>query len=117
RRDKDALAICAALLGKDALAPDEGRAPLHDTLDENSHKHAYGVSSDLKYAARKAVELLGNEWVHYQRTVRKRALYGDRVSRELTEECLIYLYRLLFLFYAEARASELRSLPMNSEEY
>src|SRR5690606_31331635 len=36
---------------------------------------------------------------------------------ELTEECLIYLYRLLFLFYAEARAEEFRSLPMNSEEY
>lgn len=116
RKDKNALAITAALLGKGALAPDDG-APLHDTLDENSHKHAYGVSSDLKYAARKAVELLGNEWVHYQRTIGKQALYGEHVSRELTEECLIYLYRLLFLFYAEARAAELRSLPMNSEEY
>ena len=116
RKDKNALAITAALLGKGALAPDDG-APLHDTLDENSHKHAYGVSSDLKYAARKAVELLGNEWVHYQRTTGKQALYGEHVSRELTEECLIYLYRLLFLFYAEARAAELRSLPMNSEEY
>ncbi len=116
RKDKNALAITAALLGKGALAPDDG-APLHDTLDENSHKHAYGVSSDLKYAARKAVELLGNEWVHYQRTTGKQALYGEHVSRELTEERLIYLYRLLFLFYAEARAAELRSLPMNSEEY
>ena len=78
RKDKNALAITAALLGKGALAPDDG-APLHDTLDENSHKHAYGVSSDLKYAARKAVELLGNEWVHYQRTTGKQALYGEHV--------------------------------------
>ena len=116
RKDSQALAITAALLSRDALAPDDG-APIHDTLDESSHKHAHGVSSDLKYAARKAVELLGNEYVHYQRTVRKRAMHGEREARELTEECLVYLYRLLFLFYAEARAAELRSLPMNSEEY
>ncbi len=116
RRDPKALEATAALLCKDALAPDDG-TPLHDTLDENSHKHAYGVSSDLKYAARRAVELLGNEWVHYQRTVGKKRLYGDRVARELTEECLVYLYRLLFLFYAEARATELGRIPMNSEEY
>jgi len=116
RKDSQALAITAALLSKDALAPDDG-SPIHDTLDENSHKHAYGVSSDLKFAARKAVELLGNEYVWYERNVAKKAMHGERAAEELTEECLIYLYRLLFLFYAEARAAELQSLPMNSEEY
>lgn len=116
RKDRDALEITAALLCKDALAPSEG-APLHDSLDENSHKHAYGVSTDLKYAARRAVELIGNEYVHYQRTVRKKRMHGEDEARALTEECLIYLYRLLFLFYAEARATELRALPMQSPEY
>ena len=57
------------------------------------------------------------EYVHYQRTVGKKALYTDRAAAELTAECLTYLYRLLFLFYAEARAGELGSLPMNAEEY
>ena len=116
RRDSQALAITAALLCRDALAPGEG-TPIHDALDENSHKHAYGVSSDLKYAARKAVELIGNEYVWYTRETRKKKLYGEHEARELTEECLTYLYRLLFLFYAEARHAELRSLPMDSEEF
>ncbi|MFW6087784.1 MAG: hypothetical protein ACODAG_11310, partial [Myxococcota bacterium] len=117
RKDPTALAVAAALLAKDALAPDAG-APLHDTLDESSHKHAYGVSTDLKYAALESIELLGNEWVHYQRTVAKKAIHtSDRVADELTRECLFYLYRLLFLFYAEARAGELEGLPMQSEEY
>lgn len=116
RRDNTALSIAAALLSKQSLAPEAGN-PIHDTLDERSHKHAHGVSADLKYAAREAVELLGNEYVHYERTTGKKVLFTEQAARELTEECLIYLYRLLFLFYAEARASELKSLPMDSSEY
>lgn len=116
RKDPSALRITAALLCKKSLVPDGG-ALLHDRLDESSHRHAQGVSADLKFAAREAVELIANEWVHYQRTTAKKAMHGERVARELTEECLIYLYRLLVLFYVEARAGELGILPMKSEEY
>jgi len=116
RRDAQALRITCALLGRELLAPLAGR-PLPEALLESSHQHAVGVSADLKFAAREAVELLGNEVVHYVRTTSKKALYGDRAARELTDECLVYLFRLLFLFYAEARAGELQSLPMGAEEY
>ncbi|WP_437737335.1 N-6 DNA methylase [Sorangium sp. So ce1335] len=116
RRDAGALRLTAALLCRESLVPDGG-ALLHDSLDEKSHRHAQGVSADLKYAAREAVELIANEWVYYQRTVAKKAIHGERVARELTEECLVYLYRLLVLFYVEARAGELGVLPMNSPEY
>ncbi len=116
RKDSTALDITAALLSRATIAPSDG-TPVHDTLDERSHKHAHGVSKELKYAARDAVELLGNEYVHWERTTGKKALYTDQAARELTDECLTYLYRLLFLFYAEARADELGSLPMKSEEY
>lgn len=116
RKDPTALNIAAALLSRATLAPEDG-APVHDTLDERSHKHAHGVSSDLKHAAREAVELIGNEYVHWERSSGKQALYTENAARELTEECLIYLYRLLFLFYAEARAGEFHSLPMGSPEY
>lgn len=115
RKDPTALRITASLLGRELLAP-TGRS-LHDHLIEKSHHHAVGVSADLKYAAREAVELLGNELVHYVRTTTKRVLYGDRAARELTDECLVYLFRLLFLFYAEARAGELQGLPMGAPEY
>ena len=111
------LRATAALLSREALCPDEG-VPLHDTLDENSHKHAYGVSSDLKYGVRRAVELLANEYVWYQRNVGKQALFQDEaLARKLTSEALTYLYRLLFLFYAEARGGELDVVPMKAEAY
>jgi len=117
RKQPATLRATAALLAREALCPDEG-VPLHDTLDENSHKHAYGVSSDLKYGVRRAVERLANEYVWYQRTVAKQALFQDEaLARNLTRECLTYLYRLLFLFYAEARGGELDLVPMRSAAY
>lgn len=60
RKDSDTLKACAALLHKNSLAPGEGNSLL-ERLDENAHKHAFGVSEDLKYALREAIELLGNE--------------------------------------------------------
>ena len=117
RKQADALKATAALLSRDVLRPEDGTV-LHDTLDDNSHKHAFAVSADLKYGLRRAVELLANEYVHYQRTVAKQALFGDDdLARKLTVESLTYLYRLLFLFYAEARGDEVGVLPMKSDEY
>ncbi len=116
RRSPDALRLSAALLSRALLAP-TAEQPLHDKLLEKSHQHAVGVSASLKYAAREAVELLANEVVHYQRTTSKKRIYTDRAARELTDDCLVYLFRLLFLLYAEARAGELHGLPMRSEEY
>jgi type I restriction-modification system DNA methylase subunit len=117
RKQADALKATAALLSRDALCPEVGTV-LHDTLDDNSHKHAFAVSGDLKYGLRRAVELLANEYVWYQRIVAKQALFGDdELARKLTVESLTYLYRLLFLFYAEARGDEVGVLPMKSDEY
>ncbi|NLN92814.1 MAG: hypothetical protein GX130_05830 [Candidatus Hydrogenedens sp.] len=117
RRSRDTLRAAALLLSRDAINPDEA-LPLHDSLDENSHKHAFSVSSDLQYGIRRAVELLGNEYVWYQRNIGKKAVFSDEaLARALTEESLLYLYRLLFLFYAEARGGELDVAPMKSDEY
>lgn len=120
RRDAGALRATAALLHLDSLCPGQGR-PLVDELDENSHKHAFAVSEDLKYSAREAIELIGNEAVHYLRHVRHERVFGDQEGDgidegELTRECLRYLYRLLFLFYVEARP-ELEYVQMNSDVY
>ncbi|GAB6553529.1 hypothetical protein CN439_25775 [Bacillus cereus] len=117
RKQTDTLKATAALLSKDALAPEEGNI-LHDELDEKSHKHAFSVSEDLKYGIRRAVELIGNEFVYYRSQISKKKLYGDEeLATKLTSESLNYLYRLLFLFYAESRSEELNVVPMKSEEY
>lgn len=117
RREIDTLKATSVLLHKDSLLPGSG-APYLDSLDDNSHKHAFGVSEDLKYALRESIELLGNEAMRYLINnelayyTGKRAINPDELSRE----CLRYMYRLLFLFYIEARP-ELGYAPMTSKTY
>jgi hypothetical protein len=116
RRESSTLRAMAVLLHRDCVAPNEG-TPVLDTLDENAHKHAYAVSEDLKYSMREAVELLGNEAVWYLRNVKKEKVYdGSIPAGDLSGECLRYIYRLLFLFFIEARP-ELGYAPMSSREY
>jgi type I restriction-modification system DNA methylase subunit len=115
RRETTTLQAIAALLHRDSICPSEG-VPLLDTLDENSHKHAFSVSEDLKYSLRKAIELLGNEAVWYMKEKRHERLFGRDLAEQLTRECLRYMYRVLFLLYIEARP-ELGYLPEKSEEY
>jgi hypothetical protein len=117
RKNIDNFKALAVLLSQEALLPDASNA-IHDTLDENSHKHAYAVSSDLKYGIRRAVELLANEYVWYtKKKQQSKGLNREGLDKQLTSETLTYMYRLLFLFYAEARSGDLGLLPMNSDEY
>ena len=117
RKNADNFKALAILLSKEALLPDGSNA-IHDTLDENSHKHAYAVSSDLKYGIRRAVELLANEYLWYAKNYKQgKGLNREGLDKQLTSETLTYMYRLLFLFYAEARSGDLGLLPMNSDEY
>lgn len=121
RADHGPVSVMAALLNADSLAPGSGTA-LVDRIDEESHRHAYGVSQDLKFALREAIELLGNEAAEL--IVAKRRESGKGVfsggqaldAERLTTECLRYMYRLLFLFFIEARP-ELGFAPMRAQAY
>lgn len=121
RRDDKTLKATAVLLHRESLAPEEGQSRL-DSLDENSHKHAFAVSDDLKYALRNAIELLGNEAAEQlieQARQRKEGIYsGEHAldAEQLSRECLRYMYRILFLFYIEARP-ELGYLPVQDDTW
>ena len=118
RRELSTLQVAAALLHRESICPADGLSLL-DNLDENSHKHAFAVSEDLKYALRQSIELLGNEAVYYLMEKRKKGVFsGDEKldPEELTIECLRYMYRLLFLFYIEARPG-LGYAQMKSDVY
>ncbi|HET8700228.1 MAG TPA: hypothetical protein VFL97_00975, partial [Nitrococcus sp.] len=121
RREAESFKATSALLHRQSLLDSQGQALL-DTLDENAHKHAYGVSEDLKYALRECIERLGNEaagQLEARARGQKKSIYsGDEAldPGELSLECLRYMYRLLFLFYIEARP-ELRYAPVDSETY
>ena len=77
RREDATLKATAALLHRECLLPPEGGGgrSLLDHLDDNSHKHAFAVSEDLKYALRESIELIGDEAIRYLREVRKDRLY------------------------------------------
>lgn len=121
RRETDTLKAVSVLLHKTSLLADQGQSLL-DTLDENAHKHAYGVSEDLKYALRQSIELLGNEAARQlieQARSRKEGIFSGRKELDpdqLSIECLRYMYRLLFLFYIEARP-ELGYAPVGNQTY
>ena len=116
RKDSDTLTATAILLHREHTCPGEGTTLL-DELDENSHRHAFSVSDDLKYALRKSIELLGNEAVWYLKNKLNKGVFSGKLDAgQLTIECLRYMYRLLFLFYIEARR-DLGYAPMNAGVY
>ena len=121
RSEGTTLAVTAALLHGDSLAPGSG-TPLIDRIDEESHRHAFGVSQDLKFALREAIEILGNEAaeliIEKRRANKEGVFSGDKMldAGRLTTECLRYMYRLLFLFFIEARP-ELGFAPMKAKAY
>ncbi|MFJ6702892.1 MULTISPECIES: class I SAM-dependent DNA methyltransferase [unclassified Streptomyces] len=110
----------AALFGADSLrTPEEGgENPLAELVGKST-KHAVGVSSELRDGLRKSVELIANEVLQrlHGQGVRPEDI-GELpdLGRRLTRESLRYLYRILFLLYAEARP-ELGILPADYPEY
>jgi hypothetical protein len=120
RKDADTLKACAALLHKECLAPIEG-VSLLERLDERAHANAFSVSESLKYALRDAIEILGNEAARQldeQASGSKKSVYSGEYkldASQLSMECLRMVYRLLFMFYIEARP-ELGYVPIQKSE-
>ncbi|MGF1662171.1 MAG: DNA methyltransferase [Kineosporiaceae bacterium] len=123
RRDTRAageLETIAALVGADMLLPGEDASVPFTGLLEQSVTHAVGVSKDLRDGVRESIEVVAQEVLDRRR--RAGLTDGDNpeeradLARRLTRESLRYLYRVLFLLYAEARP-ELGILPVKAPEY
>lgn len=122
------LDVIAALFGAQSLRPaEDGGEDDIARLVAESRDHSVGVTSDLREGLKKSVQLIANEVLEL--AGRKKVRPDDlpewlpgpladpgALPRLLTKESLRYLYRILFLLYAEARP-ELDILPMKSEEY
>ena len=99
----------------ESLAPDaEGDIWWHGVL-EDSIKHTVGVSQDLREGVRLSIEIIANEVVSRRRAQGLDPLPQDQ-AQPLARQALRYLYRILFLLYAEA-SPELEVLPVGAEEY
>lgn len=116
RLENAALKAVCGLLHRDVLVPADG-ACLHDTLEEKSHKHAFAVTGDLKHGVRRSVELLANEAIWFLKESKRAVYTNEKIAAQLQDDCVTWLYRLLFLFYVEARGSELDVVPMKSSAY
>lgn len=112
RRAQNVLEACAALLSAESMVGVNGRVLL-ESVDENSHKQAYGVSENLKRSLRSAIELLGNEAAGQ---LIKMGTPQKNLADILTRECLRYMYRILFLLFVESR-KELHYAPVDNPAY
>jgi hypothetical protein len=119
RADAAELELIAALFGADALQPpaEGGEEPLAAFV-AGSRQHAVGVSADLREGLRESVQIIANEVLDRLREqdVRPGDIDDGTLARKLGRESLRYLYRILFLLYAEARP-ELGILPVDDEDY
>ncbi|MSS46577.1 class I SAM-dependent DNA methyltransferase [Cutibacterium sp. WCA-380-WT-3A] len=98
-----------------SLAPDaDGKVWWTEALEE-SIKHTVGVSQDLREGVRESIEIIANEVVDRRRQQGLSPLPSDQ-AQPLAMQSLRFLYRILFLLYAEA-SPELGVLPVGAPEY
>ncbi|MFE4599571.1 hypothetical protein ACFRKE_01795 [Kitasatospora indigofera] len=123
RTQQGELAIIAALFSLDMLRPGENdQSRAIDALLKSSGTNAAGVSGELRHGLQRSVEIIANEVLARMAEPRNDVTPADIESakipfaRELTRESLRYLYRILFLLYAEARP-ELGILPADDGSY
>ncbi|WP_314034801.1 Eco57I restriction-modification methylase domain-containing protein [Dietzia sp. CH92] len=81
---------------------------------EDSRQHSVKVSESLRGAVRESIEIIANDVLDRRRA---RGMSVEDVDGQvLARQSLRYLYRILFLLFAEA-SPELRILPVGSTEY
>ncbi|RKS79679.1 hypothetical protein BZB76_1154 [Actinomadura pelletieri DSM 43383] len=120
RNDPAELEVIAALFGADSLLPpaEGGDEPLAELLT-SSRNHAVGVSKELRDGLKESVELIANEVldrIREQGADPEDVMEPRELADQLGRESLRYLYRILFLLYAEARP-ELGILPTKDQDY
>ncbi|WP_063065087.1 DNA methyltransferase [Nocardia violaceofusca] len=104
----------AAIFGYQSLKADADGSIWWTGVLEDSVKHTVGVSKDLREGIRLSIEIIANEVV---RRRRERELTMDGIDgNELAKHSLRFLYRILFLLYAEA-SPEMQVLPTGAAEY
>lgn len=81
---------------------------------KQSREHAIKVSGELRGAVRESIELIGNDVLDRYRE--QGLSVKDVDGNELAKQSLRYLYRILFLLFAEA-SPELEILPTGAPEY
>ncbi|MFE9579952.1 Eco57I restriction-modification methylase domain-containing protein [Nocardia sp. NPDC006044] len=104
----------AAIFGHHALREDADGNIWWTGALEDSVKHTVGVSKDLREGIRLSIEIIANEVVNRRKDLDLTMAGVD--ANELAKQSLRFLYRILFLLYAEA-SPEMEVLPSGAAEY
>ncbi|GAA1764388.1 Eco57I restriction-modification methylase domain-containing protein [Kocuria aegyptia] len=104
-----------ACLSASSLAPDPTGTIWWDARRGESVRNAVGVSKDLRDGVRESIEIIANEVVSRRKAQGLPPLPDDQ-AQPLAVQSLRYLYRILFLLYAEA-SPELGVVPTGDPEY
>ncbi|MFJ6454955.1 DNA methyltransferase [Paenarthrobacter sp. NPDC091669] len=103
-----------AVFGHDSLHPDANEQIWWNSVLDASVKHTVGVSKDLREGIRLSIEIIAND-VLVRRTAEGLA-NNDIDGKDLAPQCLRFLYRILFLLYAEA-SPEMGIIPVGDDRY
>ena len=109
-RDLDAFRYFYNLFRRDAFTPDPSGTSFLDLILTESQQYTVGVSDDLKNRVYDALRLLISGFLDFPRNDFDRA---DPPLGEIQTNCLILLYRILFILYAESRDL----LPLGNRDY
>ncbi|SHI33509.1 hypothetical protein SAMN05216246_101269 [Actinomyces denticolens] len=114
RRGGEVERALACLEAASLVPGPEGETWWTATLAESA-AHTVGVSKDLREGVRSSIEVIANE------VVRRRAAEGlaplpQEEAQPLALQSLRFIYRIIFLLYAEA-SPELGVLPVGAAEY
>lgn len=116
--EKEVYDLIVGLFSTEVLVPESGTS-LHDGLDDESHRHAFAVTTELREGVRESIELLVNEIIYQKKKSHEKYLKDDAIkyAQELTHDALFYVYRLIFLLFLEAQGDDSDLLPLKSAVY
>ena len=109
-RDLDTFRYFYCLFRRDAFTPDASGTSFLDRVLGESREYTVNVSDDLKNRIYDALRLLIGGFHDFPRNSFDKA---NPPLHEIHTNCLILLYRLLFILYAESRGL----LPLNNRDY
>ncbi|MFF2053291.1 class I SAM-dependent DNA methyltransferase [Leifsonia sp. NPDC058194] len=106
--------LTAILAAESVFADAEGTVWWQKVRDE-SVKHTVGVSQDLREGVRLSIETIANDVVQRRIELGQDPIRQDH-AQDLAKQSLRFIYRILFLLYAEA-SPELKVLPVGAAEF
>lgn len=104
--------VVAILAAEHTMRGADGTTWWLDTLAQ-AREHSVKVSEELRGAIKSSIEIIGNDVL--QRRAQQN-VHTDIDGNELANQALRYLYRILFLLFAES-SPELQILPTGDNDY